>query len=58
MNAASEALLEDYFKSLAKNSGVIHSVSAEEELVVTLNLINYCHRLGYGSSNCKKRYKT
>ncbi len=46
MNAASEALLGDYFKNLAENSGVVYSVGAGDEPAVTLNLINYCNKLG------------
>ncbi|MGM0368758.1 MAG: hypothetical protein ACQEP2_09390, partial [Actinomycetota bacterium] len=46
MNAASEVLIGDYFKNLAENSGVIYSVGAGDEPAVTLNLINYCNKLG------------
>ncbi len=46
MNAASEALIGDYFKDLSENSGVIYSVGAGDEPAVTLGLINYCNKLG------------
>jgi len=46
MNAASEVLLGLYSKKLAKNNGVIYSVGAGDEPAVTLNLVNYCRKLG------------
>jgi predicted homoserine dehydrogenase-like protein len=46
MNAASEALLGDYFKEKSLENKVIYTVGAGDEPAVTLNLINYCKNLG------------
>lgn len=46
MNAASEVLIGNYFKDLAEKNGVIYSVGAGDEPAVTLNLVNYCNKLG------------
>ncbi|MGM0366928.1 MAG: hypothetical protein ACQEP5_10415, partial [Actinomycetota bacterium] len=46
MNAASEALLGPLFKRFADMGNIIYSVGAGDEPAVTLNLINYCRKLG------------
>lgn len=46
MNAVSEATLGYVFKKLAEANKVIYSVGAGDEPAVTLDLINFCHKLG------------
>ncbi len=46
MNAISEATLGYIFKKLANSNNVIYSVGAGDEPAATLDLINFCEKLG------------
>jgi len=45
-NAISEATLGCIFKKIANSNNVIYSVGAGDEPAATLDLINFCHKLG------------
>ncbi len=46
MNAVSEVTLGLFFKNLADSNNIIYSVGAGDEPAVTLDLINFCEKLG------------
>ncbi|MBM3702746.1 MAG: hypothetical protein FJW63_07155, partial [Actinobacteria bacterium] len=46
MNAVSEVTLGLFFKNLADLNNIIYSVGAGDEPAVTLDLVNFCHKLG------------
>ena len=46
MNAISEATLGYIFKKIANSNNVIYSVGAGDEPAATLDLINFCYKLG------------
>ena len=46
LNAVSEVTLGVMFKELARESGVIYTVGAGDEPAATLELVQYCYRLG------------
>ncbi|MBA7682643.1 hypothetical protein ES703_90995 [subsurface metagenome] len=46
MNAVSEVTLGLFFKNLADSNNIIYSVGAGDEPAATLDLINFCEKLG------------